>query len=169
MMKPRSMRRGSSVTEVILMSGIMFLMLAALVTLSINIGRQWASGSSKMMSDGSASLALQTVAQEIRDGIRASVSGGTLTVVMPYVNAQGDYDRYTDGTSVQYYLSGGKLYRQRGSATPSVVSTRVTAVAFTVNGEQVTLQMTAKRTSGTKTSTSTYRTQVTLRNLPATS
>ena len=39
-----------------------------------------------------------------------------LTVVLPLVNASGDYDRYNDGDSILYYVSGGKLYRKPNSS-----------------------------------------------------
>jgi len=116
--------------------------------------------------DNSASLALQSLAEEARAGIRAytNTSGTELTVVLPATNSQGDYNRFVEGSSIRYYLSNGSLCRQVGTATPTVIGRRLTSSSFTVNGPQVRLRLSAQQRIGSRMEQTVLTTQVTLRN-----
>jgi hypothetical protein len=106
-----SRRRGVTLVEAVIGSGLLLLVAAGVVALSVAGTNAWSSNSSQMMADGSASMALQRLSQEVRSGLRASVSpdGTRLSVVLPWRNSEGDYDRFTDGATVTYYLSGTDL------------------------------------------------------------
>lgn len=161
-------RRGISLPEVVVASLCFMLMLAGLVGMAINGLRQWSAGSSKIMADNDAVLAIQGLSNEIRSGIRAYTNdtGTTLTVVLPAVNAQGDYDRFNEGSSVKYYVSNGNLYRQQDVASAKVMARKVNSVKFAVDGAQVQITTNSRQQYGTKVGDTTLKTQVTMRNQP---
>jgi hypothetical protein len=150
----------------VVVTAVFCVLLAGLITMSVNAATEYAFGSTKLAADNSASLALQALARNVRDGVRASVdtTGTQLTVVFPAVNAQGDYDRFTDGATCRYYLTGTTLYRQQGTATPSILGRNLASVRFSVNGSQVGLAMTSRQQSGPRSQQTVLSTQVTLRN-----
>ena len=169
-MRAHRSRRGATLPEVLIVSAVLILMLTALLRLSTAATNDWASGTSKMMADSDASLAFQRLAGEVRLGLRASVnsSGTELTVVLPATNSQGDYDRFTEGASVRYFLLNGKLQRRVGTQTATVLGKNITDLKFTGSGLQIGLALTSRQKTGTKTGKTTYTTQVTLRNQPPT-
>jgi hypothetical protein len=149
------------------MVSTMFAMsLTGLVSVGVTAGTQWSIGSSRMMADNNASLALQSCARDIRDGLRATVStnGRELTVVMPAVNLEGDFDRLTDGDVIRYYLSNGLLFRQRGTRTPIVLGKNLTALQFEVDRTKISIQLTTQQKNGNRVGETTLNTEVTLRN-----
>lgn len=163
----RSTRRGMSLVEVVIAIGLFMLMVSGLVALTVTSANAWSSNSSQMMADGSASTAIQLLAQEVRAGLRASINtGGTqLTVIPPRVNAEGDYDRTVEGAPVTYYLSGTNLCRQQGTAT-KLLARRVTSVSFSVAGTDVTIQLNTRQQVGSRPKDATLTTHVALRNTP---
>jgi hypothetical protein len=168
MRKHWNLRRGVSITEAVIASFVFMIMLAGLVGMGVNAMNQWSFGSSKVMADNDAVLALQALSREVRSGIRASVdsTGGHLTVVMPYVNSQGDYDRFRDGLTVRYYSQNGKLWRQSGVASATVMAKKINWVSFAMNGSQVQIRTNSTQQYGTRTGNTTLTTQITLRNEP---
>jgi hypothetical protein len=170
--KPRfaRARRGTTLLEVATVSLLFVTLLGGMVTMGINTAGQYSRDSSRMMADGDASLALQALSRDARNGIRASVNtGGTeLTIVMPVVNAAGDYDRFVEGASVRYYLNTTtrKLFRQQGTNAARVLGSNITAVSFAVNGPQVQVTLTARQQHGSKAKQSVLKSQITLRNVP---
>jgi hypothetical protein len=158
-------RRGATLIEGITAATCLSLMILGLATLTRNASYAWSFGSSKMMADNNASLALQQLAQEVRKGIRAYVDGtGTqLYVVFPQVNSQGDYVRNKEGASVRYFLYSGTLYKADGTVL-TVLGKKITNFSFSVNGTQVGLTLSAKQQNGTQSGTTTLSTQVTMRN-----
>lgn len=160
-------RRGITITEVVIASFIFLILLIGLVGMSISALSQWSYGSSKVNADSDAMLAMQKLSTEIRSGTRAYVSsgGGTLTLIMPSVNAQGDYDRFTEGATVYYYASNGKLWRYaNGSA--ATIAKKINWVSFAVNGSQVQIRTNSRQQYGTKIGDTTLTSQVELRNEP---
>jgi hypothetical protein len=162
-------RRGSTVPEMVIVSVAFVLLLTGLVATGVNSAKEYAYGSSKLQADNNASLGLQELANEVRDGIRASVctERDHLTVTFPVKNAAGDYDRYVDGQTFTYGVYNGYLYRVSGgwayTSSSQVLSKGVESVRFAVNGTQVQIELVARKQVGNKTSSSTFRTQVTLR------
>jgi Tfp pilus assembly protein PilV len=161
-------RRGISVPEVVVATFCLVLMLTGLVGMTVNGLKQWSFGSSKLMADNDAVMAVQALSNEIRNGIRAYTDdpGTTLTVVLPLVNAQGDYDRFTEGFSVSYYVSNGKLWRKVGTDTATVLARKINSVTFAVDGAQVKVTTNSRQQYGTKVGDTTMTTQITLRNQP---
>ena len=165
-MKRARMRRGATLPEALIVSSLLVILLTGMVTVSVDASGQWSRSTSKMMADNDASLTLQRLARDVRDGTTASVNtGGTeLTVTLPQVNSEGDFDRYTPGASVRYYLSSGTLYRQQGTGAAQALGSKVTAVRFAVDGAEVGLQLTTRQQNGTKGKETTLSTQIALRN-----
>jgi Flp pilus assembly protein TadG len=161
-------RRGATLVEVGIVSGILILMVLGVVSLTITTTRELASNGARLASDHDAAMATQLLAREVRNGMSASVnSAGTeLSVVLPYVNAAGDYDRFQQGETVLYYLSSGRLYRRSGSAAAVALAEGITSLRFTLNGSQVGVQLTTRGQSGNRSSNTTLGTQVMLRNEP---
>jgi hypothetical protein len=124
----------------------------------------WDKGSSKGQGDTAVSLAVQKVIRAIADGMTASVSGGQLTVQLPLVNNQGDYDRTQNGNTVKIYLTGSTLYQQINSGTATTLSTNITAAAFSVSSNSVTVTLTAKGQTGRRVMTTQLSQGVALRN-----
>lgn len=164
-------RRGVSAAEVVTVATIFVTMLGGMVSLGINSAVQYSADSSKMLADSDASLALHILAREMRTGLRATVgnNGKEVTVVMPAVNGQGDYDRFTEGASLRYYLdnSAKRLYRQQGTSTPKLLGDNVTGLQFVASGSQLAITLTTRQQVGRKVKQTVLKTSVTLRNEPA--
>lgn len=160
-------RRGVSITEVVIASFVFLIMLGGLVGMSVNALSQWSFGSSKVMADNDAVVALQRLSTEIRNGTRASVASGdgVLTLVLPVINGQGDYDRFNEGDTVYYYASDGRLWRY-ANGTATILANKINWVSFAVNGAQVRIRTNSRQQYGTKYGDTTLTTQVTLRNEP---
>lgn len=166
--RAKTRRRGVSIVEVVVASFVFLLMLTGLLGMGISAVNQWSFGSSKMLADNDAVLATQLLSAEVRSGIRAytDTSGGTLSVVLPAVNSQGDYDRFTEGATVRYYVANGKLMCQQGVTTATVLARKINSVVFAVNGSQVDIQTNSRQQFGTKIGDTTLKTQISLRNQP---
>ncbi len=166
----RSTRRGAGLVEVIVVSGLFVVLLFGLVTVGVNAASQYATDSSKMMADSDASMALQSIARDVRNGIRATVSsdGRSITVVMPVVNTQGDYDRYAEGSLARYFLNTTtkRLCKQVGTNTPTTLGDNITDVQFTASGSEIGISLTARMRNGGKTKQTVLSTNVALRNEP---
>lgn len=153
--------------EVTIAVGIVAMLTTVLMSMFISALWIWDKGSSKSSSDTTVSLALQKVARAINDGMSASVSSGQLTVQLPLVNNQGNYDRTQNGNTVKIYLSGTTLYEQINSGTASTLATNITAATFTANTTTVTLSLTAKGRTGKYVMTTQMSQIVALRNYTA--
>jgi hypothetical protein len=97
----------------------------------------------------------------------ATVSGGQLTVQLPLLNNQNDYDRTANGDTVKIYLTGTTLYQQVNAGTATSLSTDITAAAFTVSNGSVTITLTAQGRTGKNIMTTQLSQVVALRNYDA--
>jgi type II secretory pathway pseudopilin PulG len=169
MMPRRSQRCHSGVTlvEVMVVLGILTALTSALFSLLISSLWSWDRGSSKGQSDTTASIALQKVARAIADGKSASVASGQLTVQLPLVNNQGNYDRTSNGNTITVYLTGTTLYERVNSGTAVSLSTDITAASFAVSNGSVTLTLTARGQTGKNVMTTQFSQVVALRNYDA--
>jgi hypothetical protein len=163
----RRSRAGMSLVEAMTALGIIAILTSALMSLFMSALWSWDKGSSKGQGDTAVSLAVQKVIRAIADGMSASVSGGQLTVQLPLVNNQGDYDRTQNGNTVKIYLTGTTLYQQINAGTATALSTNVTAAAFSVSSNSVTVTLTAKGQTGRRVMTTQLSQAVTLRNYSA--
>ena len=162
-------RRGVTILEAAMAGSLMTIVMVGVVGLSISSGRTWSHGSARVLSEDSASLALQRISQDIRSGSSASVdsTGKILTITSSSTNTAGDFDRTSlAATTTRYYVSSEALYRQFGTTTPIRLATKVTGVSFAVNGQGVAITLTSKQKAGTKETTALYQSEVTLRNPP---
>ncbi len=162
----RRWRRGSTLVEAVVATATFGLMVGGVVAVSGSAGKEWRTGVATLKADNNASLALQLIGRDVRNGIRASTSSGSLYVVMPYINSQGDYERYQDGATIRYYVdtTNKRLMRQSGTNTAAVLARNVTGSAFSVTGTQVSLSITATQSAGATTKTATLTSQASLRN-----
>jgi hypothetical protein len=168
-MKRFRFRRGATLPELMVVIGSFAFLLAGVIAMGVNSASEWGRGSTKLIADNDASIALQKLGREVRNGIRCytNTSRDQLWVVMPVTNAQGDYDRFTESAShVRFYRSNGNLYRQVGSGTASVLAREVDSINFQVNGTQVEIQLRCRKEAGIRYGETTLETQVTLRNEP---
>jgi prepilin-type N-terminal cleavage/methylation domain-containing protein len=160
-------RSGMTLVEVMTAVGIIAMLTSALMSLFISALWSWDKGSGKGQGDTTASLALQKVVRAIGDGMSASVSSGQLTVQLPLVNNQGDYDRTQNGNTVKIYLTSPKLYQQINSGTATVLSTNITAATFSVSNGSVTISLTGQGQTGQRVMTTQLSQVVALRNYSA--
>ena len=169
--RPTRERRGATLPEVAIMAASFSILLAGLVTMGISAGSEWSRGSSRIMADNDASMAVQRIAQEMRDGASGTVSTDKLrvTVQMPYKDTTtGFYDRFRSGDTVTYYRdTTGNLYKQVNQNTPLLIGRNLRELSFDGGGEQVTIRLQTWSKTGTKESRTEYSTQVTFRNQPA--
>ena len=167
----RKFRRGFNLVEIIIASGMMIFILAGLVATGVASGNQWAINKTKTSADNDASLALQRLTEEVRAGIKASVSSDskTLTVTMPAVNSAGDYDRYTNGATWTFYVSNKKLYRKIGTGTAVRLGKNITGISFALGAgtAQVIATVTSRQTQGSRYGLTSYTSTISLRNDPA--
>jgi type II secretory pathway pseudopilin PulG len=144
----------------ILTTGVLSLFSAAI--------QQWSRGSGKSESDDVASLAIQKIVRLIESGKSATASNNILgpgvSVLMPTLNDQGDYDRTGNGNTIRVYLSNSKVYYTVNAGTAVQIATGVTSFSYSISGGSVTLSLTISRQSGTKTSQTTFTQRVALRN-----
>ena len=164
-------RRGFNLVEVIIAAGILTFILAGIIATGIASSTQWAISKTKTSADNDASLALQRLTEEVRAGIKASVSSDskTLTITMPAVNSAGDYDRYTNGAIWSFYASNGKLYRKIGTGTATRLGNNITGASFALGAgtAQVVATVTSRQYQGSRYGETSYTTTISLRNDPA--
>jgi prepilin-type N-terminal cleavage/methylation domain-containing protein len=163
----RRRRPGMTLVEVTVVLGIMAVLTSALFSLLISSLWSWDRGSSKGQSDTTASIALQKVARAIVDGKSATVSSGQLTVQLPLVNDQGNYDRTSNGNTVKIYLTGTTLYQQINSGTAVSVSKDITAATFTTSNGSVTVSLTSRGQTGKNIMSTQLSQEIALRNYDA--
>src|SRR4051794_34010363 len=123
-------RPGVTMVEVLVVFGIFTVLSSGLFSLFLTSLKSYDSGSSQGVSDTAVSMALQSAARQIADGMSATVSSGQLTVQLPLLNNQGNYDRSATGNTVKLYVSSNKLYKQINSGTATVLESDITAATF---------------------------------------
>lgn len=162
----RHFRRGITIPEVITSSVLFVLLLAGLLSIGVQASSQWSRGTSRVIVDDAASMAVQAIARDVRDGLSCTTNGdgAEVTVVMPLVNAQGDFDRFTDGVAVRYYRSGTTLYRKPGEGTPQVLGKRISRVHFAVEDGRLVIELTTRQQLGARVEETQLATQISLRN-----
>jgi hypothetical protein len=153
--------------EVLVVFGIISVFSSALFSLFLTSLKSYDTGGSQGVSDTAVSMALQSAARAIADGMSASVSSGQLTVQLPLLNNQGNYDRSVLGNTVKLYVSSNKLYQQINSGTATVLEKDITAATFTVSGGSVTITLTSRGQLGKEIKTTQMSQVVALRNYDA--
>jgi type II secretory pathway pseudopilin PulG len=164
-MRLRSNKLGMTAIELVLSISILSLLGVGLLTMLRQGMDGWASGTGKEAANSAATVALQRLTYEIRDGRTATVSGATtaqhLTVVFPLVltdpvSHETVYDALAnDPTSRSYYVSNGNLVKNVGGAV-SVLARRVTSVAFVASANTVDITVQSTQQPGRRDSAYTY-------------
>lgn len=162
-------RRGMTLIEVLVTGAVLSMVAVTLLSLLIYTLRGWSSGTSKEGATSSATIALQKLCNDVRDGKEASISSGSLVVTFP--------SKLTDGGTQQtiYDLSGSdpatRTYRIREgnlervvSGTASVLGKGVSSATFGVSGGTVTITLTSTEQVGSCTNTRELTSRVVLRN-----
>jgi len=165
-------RRGVTSTELMVVLGLFGILITGVFSLLSTSIQQWSRGAGKSEADDVSSLALQKVVRLIESGKSATTTslifGPALSVKMPGLNDQGDYERTSDGDTILVYISNGKLYyKVNVGGTAIQVATGVQSFTYSISGGTVTLTLTVSRQSGMKTSQTTFSQRVALRNYTA--
>jgi hypothetical protein len=164
----RHHRRGLTAPEAMVATFVLVLMVSGLLGLLRMCGFEFWRNNAKMTADDSASLAMQALSSDMRDGLTATTAQGgqELYVAIPTKNSQGDYDRFTTGGTYRYYMSGSNLYRQLGTGTPKLLGRNLEKIAFTVNANRVEVQITTRKKGGIDKLYTVLSSQIMLRNTP---
>jgi hypothetical protein len=159
--------RGATLPEIITVAALAVVLLTGMVTMAVNASTEWSRGSSQVSADDSASMALQNLVRDAREGIslRTAVDGTELFVRMP-AGAGTEYNRYTPGAEVRYYRDSLNRLMRQGGGTTRMLGEGVARIRFIelTNGS-VAVQLTSTQRNGTSERSSRLDTQITLRNL----
>lgn len=148
--------RGMTLLEILVSLGILSLAGASLVAVLGSSMEGWSSGTSSDEATSQATLALQRLSNEIRDGRLAQISSGALVVTFPRSIADPGtglvtYDKSTDDPNPRtYYVSGdGNLMRSYQGVT-TVLFRGISAAQFvpTPTGDSVRVTLTGHQKVG---------------------
>jgi type II secretory pathway pseudopilin PulG len=158
-------KRGFTLVEALVAAGLAAILGTAFVTLLATSTRVFSKTTTEAYSDMDAFVGMNRLARWVRDGRSASVSNGTLTVVFPAVDANGDY---TDsaGNSGTVRLNSGRVQATLNGATVNYIR-NATGFTASVSGSTVTLTVNVFNSTGVRDRTMTYTQRVVLRNVPS--
>lgn len=164
--------RGVTLVEITVVSGILILVGGVLLALVNGTLGAWSSGASTAYADSSASIAVQKLANEVRDGSSASLDGSQLVVNFP--SRVTDHDTgevlYSPGgisETRQYLLSNGNIVRRIGGVD-TIMARGIHSFDISATFGVVTVTVTAREQVGRSTVDSTSTARVTLRNYSST-
>jgi competence protein ComGC len=161
--------RGATLVEVMVVIGIVTLICGVLLMLVNGSLSTWSASASTAYADSSASIAVQKLAHDIRDGASASLDGSALVVVFPATlsdtggNGETLYSPGASGVTKRYLLSNGNLIRRVGG-TDTILARGMHSVDFSATLGVVTVTIVAREQVGKSTTSKTSTTRVTLRN-----
>lgn len=141
--------------------------LAAILSLSMS---GFGSGTSKEASVNSATIALQKLANEIRDAKSATVSGGVLTVTFPLKVQDPTTGEYVydlsanDPVARSYYVNNGNLVRNVAGRI-SIVARGIVSVTFATSGRDVQITLRSEEQVGRQSASEEVAGRVALRNV----
>ncbi|OFX14577.1 MAG: hypothetical protein A2Z18_11305 [Armatimonadetes bacterium RBG_16_58_9] len=170
-MKLTNNRSGITLVEVMVSSLVLSLAGTALVAMLIGSLRGWSFGTSKDGATSYATVALQKLNNDIRDGRSAQISyeGLTLTVTFPAlvedpVTHESMYDlSANDPVPRLYYVQNDNLLRSIGGQI-TVLGRGVSSASFGASGGTVTINLQATEQVGTATSSQNVTGRIFLRN-----
>lgn len=159
---------GFTLLEMLVSMAVLTMLGGAFVAIIIHTIQGWSSGTSRAIADSAAFVAVAKLSADVRVGTAASVVSGELRVTVPplVTDANGEkyYDPSSTCTTYRYYLSGGSIYRQIGSATATVFARDVSAVTFSVAGDLVSVAVTGSNRTGMSQSQRESSAHIVLRN-----
>lgn len=171
-MKLRSNKLGMTAVEMVLTMSILSLLSIGLLTMLMQGLRGWGKGAGNEVANSAATVGLQRLSYEIRDGrtAMANVYGTRLTVVFPLaltdsLSHETIFDAYAnDPTPRTYYVdTSGNLVRNVGGVV-TVMARKVTRVAFFVSANAVDITVESIQQLGSEPCTQQARGRLTLRN-----
>ncbi|MBI3911689.1 MAG: hypothetical protein HY320_12260 [Armatimonadetes bacterium] len=160
----KARRRGISLIELLAALSFATLISTGVVGLSLSASKQWSRDTAKTIADDHISLALQNAVRRISDGKSASVSNGVLYVTMPYVNSNGDYDRFKDGQTFSFSVQNGTLYRTDSNGVKELLGRNIASATFTASSATVGISLTSNKQTGTDQMQASVSSSTTLRN-----
>lgn len=181
-MKPRHNIRGSTSVEAVISISLISMMSLVLVAMLIGAMTAWCSGTGSETANSSVTIAIQKLANDIRDGKSASVSSNMLTVTFPkkvthLVTGETIYDlSSTDPETHLFYLDDkGNLWRKVGANAAEVFARGIYVPDPTKTGDpapppfsaqngEVNVMLKGMEQVGTKVSAHQVVTRITLRN-----
>lgn len=141
----------------------------ALVALLSHSLSAWSAGSSNEAATSSATIALQKLSNEIRDGKAAVGSSGTLTVTFPRLitdplTNESVYDSSaSDPVTRSYYISNGNLVRKMGTNVV-ILARGISSATFGADGGIVSVTLIGDQHIGSSASTYQVTGRISLRN-----
>lgn len=158
--------RGVTLPEVTIALALFLFLLGGFILLLLGASNQWCSESARLTADEEASRAKQLLVRDLRDGLRASTNdtGTVLRLVRPAIAPSGDFDRFREGSHIEYYAAQGCLYRREGTAVPLVLSRGIDSARFAVGGARIGIELTSAETVGKRSRSRTLRAELVLRN-----
>lgn len=161
--------KGFTAIEIVISTVIISMIAAVLVALINQSITGYCFGTSQETATNAATIGLQKLSSEIRDGKTASVVNGQLVVYFPVLRTdEGTGESIYDVTSIDstpriYYTHNGDLVRSVGG-TVSTVMRGVGSAEFVVSLNRVDITLDASSQCGTRTSSQEAEGYVTLRN-----
>lgn len=155
--------------EILIGVGILSLVGIAMVAMISQSLTGWSSATSQEFASSGATIALQKLSNEIRDGRQATISSGNLVVSFPRTLTDGTtgqviYDRSaSDPVPRIYYVSDGNLMRSVGGVS-TIVSKGISSAAFESWGGTVSITVTATEQVGRSCTEHQAAGRVALRN-----
>lgn len=111
----KRIRRGSSLIEVMVASGMTILIIGAAIATMLSGMRSWAQGESFIEAELDGHQAVKRISQEIREAVALSVSpdGRSISYQLPLRDPQGDFivPAQSDGVNRIIYVSGNTRNR----------------------------------------------------------
>ncbi len=162
--------KGVTVVEALISVSVVSLIGTALVALLVHSLAGFGSGASQEASISQATIALQKLANDIREAKSATVSGGVLTVTFPLRiqnPATGEYIYDLTGespTTQRYYVSNGNLVRNVGGNT-SILARGITSATFAASAREVYATLTSEEQVGKGKASTVVTGRIALRNV----
>lgn len=148
-------RRGFTLVEIMVSIAILSFVGVGLVSLLMQSMQSYSAGAGEDYATSQATIALQKLTTDIRDGSLATTQDANTTLVVSFpaklrdtATGQDYYDpTATDPVKNYYYVSEGNLVRRIGT-TITVLGRGVTAATFEVHGAKVMANLTSTERMG---------------------
>lgn len=162
-------KRGMTAVEMLISVAVLSVIGTALVAILAHSITGFSSGVSHEASISQATIALQKLANEIREAKSATVSGEALVVTFPLAvedpsTGERIYDiSANDPVTRSYYVSNGNLVRSV-NGTVSIVARGISSATFATSGRDVYITLTSSEQVGRKAASAQVTGRIALRN-----
>lgn len=159
---------GFSLIEVLISLTLITMIGGTVGALMVHSIKGWSKGVSKSGADNSAAVALHKMMIDISTGSSASIVSGELRVNVPPLVTDANGETYYDSngatTTYRYYISNNNMYRQIGTANPTLFVRGISAANYYISGSLVTIVATGNNREGSQTSQQQIKDSIVLRN-----